>query len=146
MGGHDQRATNERAYDLLQEIAEPHGYIERRTVVAGDQERLEAFDWLYVNGLLAHDVRRLGDEGEFFWITALGRRVLERVSGRRGVDAEAVLGLELHPVIDARVRRQFLAGEIEAAVLIAVREVEICLLYTSPSPRDRTRSRMPSSA
>ena len=25
-------------------------------------------------------------------------------------------------------------------------EVEGCLLYTSPSPRDRTRSRMPSSA
>ena len=25
-------------------------------------------------------------------------------------------------------------------------EEEICLLYTSPSPRDRTRSRMPSSA
>ena len=24
--------------------------------------------------------------------------------------------------------------------------IEICLLYTSPSPRDRTRSRMPSSA
>ena len=27
-----------------------------------------------------------------------------------------------------------------------VREYETCLLYTSPSPRDRTRSRMPSSA
>ena len=26
------------------------------------------------------------------------------------------------------------------------REFEVCLLYTSPSPRDRTRSRMPSSA
>ena len=25
-------------------------------------------------------------------------------------------------------------------------EVKTCLLYTSPSPRDRTRSRMPSSA
>ena len=25
-------------------------------------------------------------------------------------------------------------------------QYEICLLYTSPSPRDRTRSRMPSSA
>ena len=25
-------------------------------------------------------------------------------------------------------------------------QLEICLLYTSPSPRDRTRSRMPSSA
>ena len=30
---------------------------------------------------------------------------------------------------------------IEATV-----DVNICLLYTSPSPRDRTRSRMPSSA
>ena len=29
---------------------------------------------------------------------------------------------------------------------IRVREAESCLLYTSPSPRDRTRSRMPSSA
>ena len=28
----------------------------------------------------------------------------------------------------------------------AVPEVPACLLYTSPSPRDRTRSRMPSSA
>ena len=26
------------------------------------------------------------------------------------------------------------------------REFNVCLLYTSPSPRDRTRSRMPSSA
>ena len=26
------------------------------------------------------------------------------------------------------------------------RSPDICLLYTSPSPRDRTRSRMPSSA
>ena len=28
----------------------------------------------------------------------------------------------------------------------AVRDAEFCLLYTSPSPRDRQRSRMPSSA
>ena len=33
------------------------------------------------------------------------------------------------------------AGEARTAGL-----VYICLLYTSPSPRDRTRSRMPSSA
>ena len=39
------------------------------------------------------------------------------------------------------------AGEAErrgAAALLG--EHETCLLYTSPSPRDRTRSRMPSSA
>ena len=28
----------------------------------------------------------------------------------------------------------------------SVTKIDICLLYTSPSPRDRTRSRMPSSA
>ena len=28
----------------------------------------------------------------------------------------------------------------------ALLEADVCLLYTSPSPRDRTRSRMPSSA
>ena len=28
----------------------------------------------------------------------------------------------------------------------SIKKTNICLLYTSPSPRDRTRSRMPSSA
>ena len=32
------------------------------------------------------------------------------------------------------------------ALLNSLGESGICLLYTSPSPRDRTRSRMPSSA
>ena len=32
------------------------------------------------------------------------------------------------------------------AKLYFMRQVRFCLLYTSPSPRDRTRSRMPSSA
>ena len=30
--------------------------------------------------------------------------------------------------------------------ILTEEEKKICLLYTSPSPRDRTRSRMPSSA
>ena len=33
-----------------------------------------------------------------------------------------------------------------AIVALIVVSVWLCLLYTSPSPRDRTRSRMPSSA
>ena len=31
-------------------------------------------------------------------------------------------------------------------ILLVDKGVKVCLLYTSPSPRDRTRSRMPSSA
>ena len=38
-------------------------------------------------------------------------------------------------------------GILETANNNAVfNEIKTCLLYTSPSPRDRTRSRMPSSA
>ena len=37
-------------------------------------------------------------------------------------------------------------GEFIVGLGIIALGVEICLLYTSPSPRDRTRSRMPSSA
>ena len=43
-----------------------------------------------------------------------------------------------------RSKRQFLAGV--GVALGAAALYEVCLLYTSPSPRDRTRSRMPSSA
>jgi len=37
-------------------------------------------------------------------------------------------------------------GDGPAARGLAVAPPDLCLLYTSPSPRDRTRSRMPSSA
>ena len=36
--------------------------------------------------------------------------------------------------------------DLDAAGPIAELETQICLLYTSPSPRDRQKSRMPSSA
>ena len=41
---------------------------------------------------------------------------------------------------------QYFDGIILAEVTLKVVKPETCLLYTSPSPRDRTRSRMPSSA
>ena len=37
-------------------------------------------------------------------------------------------------------------GTADRAVAFRKRLVELCLLYTSPSPRDRQKSRMPSSA
>ena len=36
--------------------------------------------------------------------------------------------------------------EVLAKITALAQQGDICLLYTSPSPRDRTRSRMPSSA
>ena len=40
--------------------------------------------------------------------------------------------------------RHALAATTERGLTLA--EAQICLLYTSPSPRDRQKSRMPSSA
>ena len=51
---------------------------------------------------------------------------------------EAQLARAGHAALDV------VAELLELAV--ARRETQACLLYTSPSPRDRTRSRMPSSA
>ena len=43
-------------------------------------------------------------------------------------------------------KRKWLTGEIESGIYFTNYMDMACLLYTSPSPRDRTRSRMPSSA
>ena len=42
----------------------------------------------------------------------------------------------------------FIVGQTEtnSKIYIDKKEVKVCLLYTSPSPRDGTKSRMPSSA
>ena len=61
--------------------------------------------------------------------------------------AVEILGISemFSPVITEKVARRAIA----LGCLAAAREglpVQRCLLYTSPSPRDRTRSRMPSSA
>ena len=40
----------------------------------------------------------------------------------------------------------YLANICSKVTMLVRRDVMSCLLYTSPSPRDRTRSRMPSSA
>ena len=47
------------------------------------------------------------------------------------------------PEIEASYRVSF-SDEAQAAQAMGLKDS--CLLYTSPSPRDRTRSRMPSSA
>ena len=52
---------------------------------------------------------------------------------------------ELVALVEGRTRQSFASGAATLVVYLENQEVT-CLLYTSPSPRDRTRSRMPSSA
>jgi uncharacterized protein (TIGR02391 family) len=82
-----------------------------------------ALDWLYINGLIARDSSQSSDN--WFVVTELGRRAAQAPDGRRFFDAQRLLAVELHPSIAARVRRLFLMGEIEPAVVAALRQVEI---------------------
>ena len=53
------------------------------------------------------------------------------------------------PIINSGLTLESLIGDVQrtAKAFYEVNErINACLLYTSPSPRDRTRSRMPSSA
>ena len=62
------------------------------------------------------------------------RNIPDLLSRARGGDSAAIVRLEAEAQ----------AGDLPSQVALA--QVYRCLLYTSPSPRDRTRSRMPSSA
>ena len=51
-----------------------------------------------------------------------------------------------NPIIDCYSKKMKLLGKAGSGQLAKMVNQICCLLYTSPSPRDRTRSRMPSSA
>ena len=72
----------------------------------------------------------------------VGRWLEARAKGRTGAAIQALLGLQVRT---ARVIRNGAAEEVDVDAL-AVDDVILCLLYTSPSPRDKRQSRMPSSA
>jgi len=91
--------------------------------------------------------------------TFLADEVAARAAAGRGAEVLALLpGREelrlFAELVVARSGRKALAGPrlmspgalAREVLLAAGARLRTCLLYTSPSPRDRTRSRMPSSA
>ena len=60
-------------------------------------------------------------------------------------DASDVVPSEVSTVTQLT-RNISIAVPLVSSAMDTVTESEICLLYTSPSPRDRQKSRMPSSA
>ena len=49
-------------------------------------------------------------------------------------------------ILEHSVDGLIIAGKVSQPFTKQIKRYQFCLLYTSPSPRDRTRSRMPSSA
>ena len=68
------------------------------------------------------------------------------VSGRRfGKTYASIASLAKH-ASKPNTKVMYVAPSYRMAKQIVWEDLKSCLLYTSPSPRDRTRSRMPSSA
>jgi uncharacterized protein (TIGR02391 family) len=83
---------------------------------------VEAYDWLSVKGLIAI---LPGESSGWSFVTRRGKRVAEASDGATLLRAEARIDVDLHPLIERRVRRQFLLGEYELAALAALKQVEI---------------------
>ena len=100
------------------------------SVVAGDAE--------YSNISIANkEVQAIMNEGAFGEDETLGGGIRSRL-GSLEIKKQAKQKKKKH--------KELLRRLIEDSVRSALERVRACLLYTSPSPRDRTRSRMPSSA
>jgi uncharacterized protein (TIGR02391 family) len=81
----------------------------------------EAWHWLLANGLITEIPMEEG------WCvsTRLARKLLEEIPDPVAhVQAERRIAVDLHPLIRESVRAQFLLGEYQAAVMIAMRTVE----------------------
>ena len=72
------------------------------------------------------------------------RRALRRY--RRERDLEAVLQMDWHRDLDLSAFFTDVEERLHGEEITRLRQKQACLLYTSPSPRDRSLSRMPSSA
>ena len=81
----------------------------------------EALTWLRGRGLIARTPGQTADSAIF--VTRAGHLALKQ--GLERVRAEGRLHEGLHPLVEHRARRQFLLGEYEQAVFVAMKAVEV---------------------
>lgn len=89
-----------------------------------------ALQWLEAKVLIAPT----GTNSERDWLLVTRRGVQVLKDGLAALQAGEQLDMDLHPRIGPSVRRQFLIGEYELAVLKAMREVEIRVRELSGLP------------
>ncbi len=91
----------------------------------------EAWAWLESEALIAHGPSGTGYP---YFVTKRGEELAKEVDPIRRIADEARLAAGLHPLIEARVRQQFLLREYELAAFAALREVEIRVRELAAEP------------
>ena len=91
------------------------------------------------------EIKIRAEKNQRVLVTTLTKRMAEDLTDFLSENKVRVryLHSEIHSIERIEIIQDLRMGEYD--VLVGVNLLS-CLLYTSPSPRDRTRSRMPSSA
>ena len=88
--------------------------------------------------------------GALLYLAALGELIAEKAGILNlGVEGMMAIGAVTAFIAGAELNNPWIAlliAMIAGAILATVHGLFTCLLYTSPSPRDKRQSRMPSSA
>ena len=104
------------------------------------------------NGLTTNLTRQMQLVGDTLWVNSpagLNRLKITRDGFHKLMPLTTSNGLPSDDIRDFYIQDNILAIAGDFGVLKwnnFIQQINFCLLYTSPSPRDRTRSRMPSSA
>ena len=117
------------SYDLLRSAL---GVVDAPLIIFDNENKVVQF-----NHSASHYYRKRGVK----LANGLSEKELLELSAERRFDSAAQIEMWVSDMTTLR-RKHIISGE---PVTVKTHELT-CLLYTSPSPRDRTRSRMPSSA
>jgi uncharacterized protein (TIGR02391 family) len=120
---HDSREWNE--YNWYQTMLQ-----QARFSDAALRRCAEAWGWLRAKGLVARTPNQTAAEAIF--VTQRGEQVLAQ--GLGVVRAAERLDVDLHPRLEAKVRRQFLLGEYELGAFAALKEVEVVVRDKAGEP------------
>ena len=131
-----------RAIDLIGKILAWIRDLRHSTTESIDNEKARTRE--LSDAMLKFNNERLARNGGSLWVAEQARPLglLDSLAVVEGSFIDAVLE-EAIPKLGSGVSRKGLDGRYW---LPSQRDAWGCLLYTSPSPRDRQRSRMPSSA
>jgi uncharacterized protein (TIGR02391 family) len=117
--------VDERGLAILQDLIGENEWHEHSYILRYEEPRnraiAEGLAWLRGRAFIARTPGK--SESEAIFVTARGHEAL--ALGLTAVRAVEHLELGLHPAIDQRVRRQFLLGEYEQAVFVAMKAVEV---------------------
>ncbi|MEV8213953.1 TIGR02391 family protein [Leifsonia sp. NPDC077715] len=142
VSGRSWSAPNIRAHaeaSLLTAIPRRHGSVTRdlsgmiEVIVATIADGL---GWLISNSLIGPSSAQSGSGDE--WIPTQAGREANVLGSTAHVDATRRLHVDLHPRLQGAARMNFERGEYAAAVLIAMKEVEISLRTASGLPAGLT--------